>query len=344
MTTPPDDSLMNRFDEHGLCCFRARDAIAAVFLAALLLALFEGTSIRRAGERMDPGVSRDFVMAVGKPAGWIAEQLPFAALADDATAWLSPDEKLTAGTGFSSVSATTAPAARVAPVTPDAFAAGDIGARPDARRPLRTLLVTGDSMSTPLDTHLARLLARTGVRVIRDPHLGTGISKSFVVDWGELSTRQVRDDHPDAVVVFIGANEGFPMPGPDGREVQCCGADWAAVYANRVRRMADTYRQNGGARVYWVTLPTPRDADHQPITRVVNAALKVAVQPWRAQVRVIDTVPTFSPTGYRDAMSVDGVDTIVRHPDGKHLSDAGSRLLAELVLREVGRDYVYRTG
>jgi hypothetical protein len=43
-------------------------------------------------------------------------------------------------------------------------------------------------------------------------------------------------------------------------------------------------------------------------------------------------------------MSVDGVDTIVRYPDGKHLSDAGSRLLAELVLREVSRDYVYRTG
>ena len=38
-------------------------------------------------------------------------------------------------------------------------------------------------------------------------------------------------DRPDAVVVFIGANEGFPMPGPGGRAVQCCGPQWAAVYA-----------------------------------------------------------------------------------------------------------------
>ena len=48
------------------------------------------------------------------------------------------------------------------------------------------------------------------------------------------------------------------MKGAGGREVECCGADWAAAYANRVRPMMNTYRQKGAARVYWVTLPTPR--------------------------------------------------------------------------------------
>ncbi len=334
---------MNRFDEQGLRRFRARDAIVAVCLAAILLILFEGTSIRRAGERLDPGVVRDSVLAVGKPTGWLAEQLPLAAAADDATAWLSPDPELTAGTGFAADESDSAAVrtAGVPPVTADAFDRTEIGAAAEPRRPLRTMLVTGDSMSTPLDTHVARLLADTDVRVIRDPHLGTGISKSFVVDWGELSSRQVRDDRPDAVVVFIGANEGYPMPGPDDREVECCGPDWAAIYANRVRRMANTYRRDGAGRVYWITLPTPRASNAQPITRVVNAAIAVAAQPWRAHVRVIDTVPVFSPSGYRDAMDVDGTEEIVRDPDGKHLSDAGSRLLAEIVMREIGRDYTY---
>ncbi len=95
----------------------------------------------------------------------------------------------------------------------------------------------------------------------RDPHVGTGISKSGLVDWGKLSTQHVEERKPDAVVVFIGANEGFPLPGPGGENVDCCGPDWAAAYANRVRRMMNTYRQGGGARVYWLTLPMPRDGD-----------------------------------------------------------------------------------
>jgi hypothetical protein len=195
-------------------------------------------------------------------------------------------------------------------------------------------------MSTPLDDHLARRLVPSGVRVIRDPHLGSGISKSFLVDWGELSASQVKRDRPGAVVVFIGANEGFPMK-IAGREVKCCSADWAAIYANRVRRMANTYRRGGQARVYWVTLPTPRDADLQPIASVVNAAIEVAAQPWRAHVRVIDTVPTFTPNGYRDAMTIDGRETIVRNPDGKHLNDAGAELLAGIVLDAIERDFTF---
>jgi hypothetical protein len=342
MTGMPDDSLMSRFDKHGLRRFRARDAIGAVTLVALLLILFEGPSIRRTGERMDPGIERDAVLAIGRPAGWLGDRLPLADAADSATAWLSPDDDLPEDAGFTTAAhAVAGDGSRLPPVTAAAFDPEAIGARPAAKLRLRTLLVTGDSMSTPLDTHLGRLLADQGVRVIREPHLGTGISKSFVIDWGELSTRQVREDRPDAVVVFIGANEGYPMPGPDGREVECCGPDWAAIYANRVRKMANTYRRGGQARVYWVTLPTPRDADLQPIARVVNAAIEVAAQPWRAQVRVIDTVPTFTPNGYRDAMTIDGRETIVRNPDGKHLNDAGAELLAGIVLDAIERDFTF---
>lgn len=343
MSRPTDDSLMNRFDEHSLRCFRARDAIAAVLLAALLLVLFEGASIRRAGEQMNPGVGRDLVLLVGKPAGWIADQLPLAAVAHDATAWLSPDEQLADADGFD-VAAQRTGTAPVPPVTAAAFDPADIGAKPEPRRRLRKLLVTGDSLSTPLDVQLARRLSSQGVEVVRDPHLGTGISKSFTVDWGQLAASQVRRHRPDAVVVFIGANEGFPMPAAGGRDVECCGPGWAAVYATRVRQMANTYRRNGAARLYWITLPTPRDPDRQKISRVVNAAIAVGAAPWRAQVRVVDTVRTFTPDGYRDAMDVRGTSTIVRQADGIHLNEAGAALLADELLARIGRDFVYEPG
>jgi lysophospholipase L1-like esterase len=334
MTRPNDDSLMSRFDQHGLRRFRARDAIVATLIASALLILFEGAAVRRAGEQMSPGIGRDAVLAVGKPAGWIADRLPLADAAHRATAWLSPDDKLDARGSFAATGAV--PAGGVPPVTEDAFDPAALGAKPVPRGRLRTLLVTGDSMSTPLDEDIARRLAGGGVKVVRDPHLGSGISKSFLVDWGQLSTSQVRKQHPDAVVVFIGANEGFPLD-----RIQCCGPGWAAAYASRVRRMIYTYRQNGAARVYWITLPTPRAANRAMVARVVDAAIPVAAEPWRRQVRVIDSVPIFTPAGYRAAMPVNGTDTIVRASDGIHLNETGANLLAGVVLDRIRQDFDY---
>jgi hypothetical protein len=310
-------------------------------VAALILVLVQGSSIRRAGEQLNPGPGRDLVLAVGKPASWIAERLPLHTVAAQLTSGLSPDAPLSATGGFGSRTPA-AVANQVPQVTPDAFAPGTIGAPPAPKHALHTLLVTGDSLSTPLDLEIARRLAGRGVHVLRDPHLGTGISKTDLVDWGRLSVTQVSADHPDAVVVFIGANEGWPMPGPTGGQVQCCSPDWAAIYANRTRQLMNTYRQNGAAHVYWLTVPTPQEAARVQIERVVNAAIDVAAQPWRDQVSVIDTVPIFTPgERYRAAMTIAGQQTIVRESDGIHLNLAGSGLLAGIVIGDLATDFHY---
>jgi hypothetical protein len=105
--------------------------------------------------------------------------------------------------------------------------------------------------------------------------------------------------------------------------------------------MADTYRQGGNARVYWITVPTPEDVDRARISRVVNAASRVAAQPWASQVRVIDTVAQFAPRGYQDAITIDGRRRIVRAADGIHLNDEGAGLLAQTVLARLGQDFTY---
>ncbi len=340
MPEPRDDSLMSRFDRFGLRRFRAREGVVAVLIAAALLVLFEGSSVLKAGHEMNPGVGRKLVLAVGRPSDWIARQLPLASVAHTATAWLNPEPSLSGPGGFN---ARLPPGGgQLPPVTPSSFNPTALGEAPPARHRLHTLLVTGDSMSMPLDTDLARDLVPSGVRVIQDPHIGTGISTTFVVDWGKLSLAQVKADHPEAVVVFIGANDGFPMTGPEGHEIECCNASWAAIYANRARQMMNTYRQAGAARVYWITLPAPREAARQHIARVVNAAIEVAAQPWESQVHVIDTVPIFTPGfSYRDSMPVGGKQTIVRQADGIHLNEAGSNLLATYVLAELRQDFTY---
>jgi hypothetical protein len=340
-TTERDPFILDRPTGRRL---RARDAIVCVFVAVVLLVLLEGQSIRHSGDRMAPGVERTVVRAVGGPTGWLADRLPLADAVHSATAWLSPDENLSGGAGAfqtppAGVDAAASRAAGAAPITEESFDPAALGEQPKRLAKLGTLLVTGDSLAQPLDVELARRLAAGGVRTIRDAHLGTGISKSDLVDWGHLSALQVRERRPDAVVMFLGANEGFPLPAPGGRQLQCCGPAWAAQYATRARTMMQTYRRRGAARVYWLTLPLPRDPARQTIARAVNAAILVAAQPFRAQVRVLDMTSVFTPSGYRAAMPIDGRTTIVRRPDGIHLNDAGSRLAADAVVARLRDDF-----
>jgi lysophospholipase L1-like esterase len=335
-----DDNQMSRFDELGLRRFRARDAVLAVLLAAILLVLFQGPSILKAGKEAKSGAGREVLLAVGRPSSWVAGKLPFVDVANHATGWLNPEEKLSASGAFTR--STGAAAGQIPQVTGAAFTPGQLGQTAPSRGQLHTLLVTGDSMSQPLDSDLAEDLITNGVHVVREPHIGTGISSTLVVDWGALSVQQVKRFHPQAIVVFIGANDGFSMEGPDGREVSCCGAAWAAIYANRVRQIMNTYRQGGAARVFWITLPAPRDPARQRIARVVNAAIEVAAQPWASQIEIVNTPPIFTPGfAYRDAMSIEGKQTIVRQADGIHLNEAGSTLLARYVLEFLKQNFNY---
>ena len=320
---------------------RVRDVLLCVGIAIVLLLLVEGASIRHTGKTMSPGIERTAVRAVGEPAGWVADQLPLSDAVDDMTGWLSPDDKLTGPGGFENA-AIVEPAAGAgapAPITPDYFDATKIGGKNVQLPKLRKLLVTGDSMSQPLDAELARSLTGS-VQTVRDPHLGTAISRTDLVDWGKLSVRHATKTRPEAVVMFIGAGDAYPLPKPGGKTVECCGVEWAALYASRVRRMMDTYRRGGAARVYWLTLPFPRSEGGQKVVRTVNAAFAVAAQPYRSQVRLLDMANVFTPgQRFRTAMTVDGKQTIVRNPDGIHLSLAGARLAAELIEARLRADF-----
>ena len=323
-----DDSLMGRFDRWGLRRFTGLEAVKAVTLTTVLLLIFAGGSVRKAADELKPGLGRDIVKAIGGPAGWVSDRLPLADTRRDLTSWLSPDQQLS-GQGFRA-----APGGAGRPVAPV----------PTTPQPLHNLLVTGDSLSTPLDIEIARKLADqgAGVQVTRDPHLATGISNTGLVDWGKLSSSQAANDDPDAVVLFIGANEGYPMPGPNGRQVSCCGPAWEAIFRSRVGQMMDNYLQGGAKRVYWLTVPTQRDPARKPIADDVNQAVREAAAQRGAAVRVVDLIPRFTPGDrYRDSIDINGNQTIVRESDGIHLNEAGASVAADMVLAAIDRDFDY---
>ena len=197
------------------------------------------------------------------------------------------------------------------------------------RRPL-TLLATGDSMIQIVDSHLRRRLR--GVRVRSDARISTGISKPAMLDWVALARRQAAARRPNVTVMFLGANDGFPIRG-----VSCCGRAWIEGYAARVRRMIASYRRRGAARVYWLTLPAPRRGSFARVFRAVNAALRLAEPALEGSGRILDMGRVFTPGG-RFRTSIGG--RVVRQPDGVHLNVLGASIAANVVIRALRRDGV----
>ena len=255
----PDDSLMNRFDRNGLHPVpgaRRRARAARVRGAAGGL---QGRRAARAGRADGPGLGPRRRAVLRRAGGCDRRRAAVRATRPTTRPRSShPTRRSTAAAAFENVAAQ---AGRRAP----AGHRGRVRPGDDRRAPRRARSACGrcSSPATRWSSRWTRSSPRRwpdrGVKVVRDVRLGTGISKAFLLDWGELSTAAGAQGEAGRDDRVHRRQRGLP-DGGRGRasEVECCAADWAALYANRARRMVDTYRQGGNARVYWITVPTPR--------------------------------------------------------------------------------------
>lgn len=98
-----------------------------------------------------------------------------------------------------------------------------------------------------------------------------------------------------------------------------------------------TYARGAQGRVLWLTLPVPRDPRFAEIARAVNLGLReAAVDQERVTLIPLDVLLTPGDR-YRDAMPVDGRSVRVRAADGIHLSVAGARYVAAVVVATLQR-------
>jgi hypothetical protein len=210
--------------------------------------------------------------------------------------------------------------------------------RPASRR--LQVLATGDSMIQIIDGDLQQRLSQRGpIDVRSDAHISTGISKLFSFDWLVHARSSARALHPDVTVMFLGANDGFPMGTPRGHTAPCCNRAWEDEYARRARTMMRAYARGGAGTVYWLLLPTPRGKNFQRVFRPVNRALRAAARSFPGVVHLIDLGATFTPGGrFRQLMRWEGHTVSVRQPDGVHLSVAGASIAATLIIRRMQRD------
>jgi hypothetical protein len=203
-----------------------------------------------------------------------------------------------------------------------------VGVPVNARsKPLPRIFFTGDSMMQSLDNVITDRLSRRA-RTASDVFVGSGLSKPGF-DWVAHTRRRVRRLRPAATVVFLGANDGFPLTTPSGAPANCCGEPWVAAYARRARRLIRA--ANGPTFLF--TLPAPRDAERRVSFLAVNEALRRATAAERGS-RLLDLVPVFSPGfAYRAFMMHRGRRVRVRESDGIHVSTFGALIESSILIR-----------
>lgn len=208
-------------------------------------------------------------------------------------------------------------------------AAVQVGGGALAPPPPPNLLATGDSTMQGVDSFLASELG-DAFRVRSEVHLGFGLSKTSA--FRDFARRAVKRVRPTTTVYTAGGTEGATMPTPAGASVKCCDEPWVVEYTRRVRAMMAIYGQRGSARVFWLTLPTPRAAAF--VTAAVNTAILRAAQGLRF-VTVVRMDKIFTPNGYADVIRYRGRDVRVRGDDGLHLTVAGTAIAASAIAKMI---------
>lgn len=209
-----------------------------------------------------------------------------------------------------------------------------VGLAPASARGSVTL-ATGDSMMYTTYRELAYELERHGAADVRsDARIGSGITKEDLLDWRALAARQARELAPTATIVFLGAGDVYPLAGHEWGT-----AGWIAAYERRVGAMLRSYLRTG--RVYWLTLPTPRDAGLARVFRVNDRAVARAVRKAGPRAAVVDITPAVTRGGrFARKLVVDGRRQAVRQLDGVHLAPAGARVASRVVRARLQADGV----
>jgi hypothetical protein len=205
-------------------------------------------------------------------------------------------------------------------------------ATPTQSAPLR-LLVVGDSLGIDFGQPFVNDLAATDVvSAVLDGHIDTGLSRPDYFNWQTELTHDIATYQPQAVVVFIGAND--PQNFLDGSTSVSYGTPaWNAAYAKRVAAFM-TEATSTGARVLWVGMPPMAD----PVLNAKMENLNDIDQSQATQHKGVTYFASWSvlanAQGNYTAFLPDasGNEVQVRDPDGTHIAVPGAQRLSQAAI------------
>jgi uncharacterized protein len=340
---------------------RIRTVILVALLTALLL---DSAGFVSTGQGTTPGLSRTLILAVGLPVDAVARTLHLGGPKRWLDAALGHPDVTAGGGGMESGPAL--PAQGPAAITGIATRNGELqrggerakegshsGAAAHFRRPRQLLrhptrtdplhvLVTGDSLSNYIGQQLAAITAGSGlVAVTTTVRDGTGLTNPGLFNWEIGARQEVAGQRYDAVVMVVGANDGWPMR-VNGRVITAVASNaWVSEYARRIVTVENAFSAGShGRQVLWVGPPVARSATWAHIFARLNSAARFAapLAPGGQYVNIAG--PASAHGRYADYLSrPGGLPVLARQPDGIHFTYEGSVFPARVILRALEADF-----
>jgi lysophospholipase L1-like esterase len=303
--------------------------LAIVVIALTIAGIFNSEAMVRAGEGMQPGTTRDVVLNVAEPLDAVTGAIGLHLPREGFDLIFGQEDKTASGTELEEGSAAILER-RVRQEAPPAWR------DPTPARPL-DVFVTGDSEADLVGLRMNDLDTRGLLDISTVARNGTALTNPGFFNW-ELNAQQEIDARdPEAVVMLIGANDGF--------NVEVAGAayapgtpQWEEEFARRVAVVMQTFGENGKRPVYWVPPPTARDEQFNEIYRSQNRAVERAVESVEG-ARYIDVFNTINSGEYTDQVRIDGRKVLGRQSDGIHFNREGALVPAEMILDAMAEDF-----
>ncbi len=302
--------------------------LGVIAIALAIAVLFNSEAMVRAGEGMQPGTTRDIVLAVANPVDDVAGAIGLHLPREGLDLAFGQEDKTASGTQLEKGSTAIL---RRRKSEQQGFA------QPTAENPL-DVLVTGDSQAEFLGQRLIDQSPPGLLEVTTVARNATGLTNPAFFNWEVNAEQEVADRDPDAVVMAIGGNDGFNVQTADGSLYNPGDAGWETEYARRVAVVSSVLSGDGERPVYWVPPPTARDPKFNEIYASQNRAVERATQAISA-LRYVDVYSTLNRGRYSDSLRIDGKRVLARQPDGVHFTRDGAVAAVRLILDAMAEDF-----
>jgi hypothetical protein len=206
---------------------------------------------------------------------------------------------------------------------------GAASLRADADPGSKAYLFIGDSLLASLLPSLKRSAPEHPDCALQVEYgIASAIVQSVYCDWPKRAELLVRERDYDAVLVFLGTNDGIAIHTSSG-DLAFDGGPWREEYKRRIRALLDILTARA-PMVYWVGVPPMRKSGYrEKMTEVNRIAEEVCAE--YGQAEYVDLAPLLGDAKgrYRAALPIGGGLKTIRHEDGIHYTQAGAQYVTD---------------
>jgi len=202
-----------------------------------------------------------------------------------------------------------------------------------------TVLEIGDSLGNDIGWGLQRELAPgTGLTLDQLDTSATGLVNTAFYDWPQHLAADLRQYHPQLVVICMGGNDEQGMV-VNGSVAPFGSPTWKEAYLARASALVHEATA-AGAYVLWVGMPIMEQPEFSAGMEILNSVDQQAAEADPNAV-FLPVWQLFSdPAGqFQSTAAVNGAATTLREPDGVHYSFLGENVIATYVLEHIASTF-----